>query len=127
MALYVDNKMFHHLLVEYKETQSRKAYNEIGKIFLMIAQRFLNKANFINYSDDRKEEMVSNAVLRMCKKIDSFDTMKKDPFSFFTEVTKNEILQFINDQNKRDKVFVTFTQLQQENLRKKIDERNFDE
>ena len=125
--IYVDNKYFHKMLVEYKETGSRKAYNEIGKIFLMIAQRWLNKSNFINYSDDRKEEMIGNSVLRMCKNIDSFNLEKKDPFGYFTEVTKNEVLQFINKQNDRDKLFVTFTQREHDLLRNKISERDFNE
>lgn len=125
MAIYVNNKEFHGHLTEYKLNNSRKSYNEIGKIFLLIAQRLLNKSCFINYSDDRKEEMIGNAVLRMCKNIDSFDLEKKDPFSYFTTVATNEVYQFINNQNERDRVFVTFTQIQQEALRHQIDGREF--
>ena len=125
--VYVNNKDFHRYLVEYKETGSRKSYNEIGKIFMLIAQRFLNKSCFINYSEDRKEEMVGNAVLRMCKNIASFNLEKKDPFSYFTTVTTNEVYQFINGQKDRDKLFITFSEHEHEQLRKNINERKFEE
>ena len=124
--IYVNNKEFHSFLVEYKASGSRKAYNEIGKIFLLIAQRLLNRSCFINYSEDRKEEMIGNSVLRMCKNIDSFDLEKKDPFSYFTTVATNEIYQFINNQKERDDVFVSFSQLQHEQLRNKINEKDFE-
>ena len=125
--IYVDNKKFHSYLVEYKATGSRKAYNEIGKIFLMIAQRHLTKSCFINYSDDRKEEMIGNSVLRMCKNISSFNTEKKDPFGYFTEVTKNEVRQFLNKQKEKDAMFINFSQYKHEQLRNQIQEKDFTE
>ena len=127
MANYVDNKHFHKLLVEYKETGSRKAYNEIGKIFLMIAQRHLNLGCFMNYSEDRKEEMIGNSVLRMCNKINSFDLTKKEPFSYFTEVTKNEVRQFLNKQKDKDTLFINFTEFKHEQLRNQINDGDFNE
>lgn len=105
MAKYVNNKKFNALLKEYEETQDKKVFNEIGKIFLLISQNLLNKTNFINYSQDRKEEMVSDATYFMTKYVDRYDTDKKNPFSYFTRVAYNAFLQNINDYNKRDDMF----------------------
>ena len=62
MAEYIKNKTFLKLLTEYKKTKNKKIYNEIGKCFLLIATNLLNKPKFINYSEDRKNEMISDAV-----------------------------------------------------------------
>jgi len=62
MPEYVNNKIFHALLIEYRQNKSKKTYEEIGKCFLLISNNLLNKSNFINYTQDRKDEMVSDAV-----------------------------------------------------------------
>jgi len=105
MSKYVDNEIFGQLLVKYKHDKNPNDYNEIGKIFLLIARNLLNKAYFINYSEDRKDEMISDAVYFMCKYINSFDVNKKYPFSYFTQVAKNAFLQYINERNKHEKIF----------------------
>jgi|SRR5690606_3824341 DNA-directed RNA polymerase specialized sigma24 family protein len=105
MSEYVNNKIFKELLKRYKKTKSRNDYNEIGKIFLLISRNFLNKSYFINYSEDRKQEMISDAVFFMCKYIDRFDVNKDHPFSYFTQVAKNAFLQYINERKKQDDMF----------------------
>lgn len=105
MSEYVNNKTFKELLKRYKKTKSRNDYNEIGKIFLLISRNFLNKSYFINYSEDRKQEMISDAVFFMCKYIDRFDVNKDHPFSYFTQVAKNAFLQYINERKKQDDMF----------------------
>lgn len=102
MSEYVNNKIFKELLKRYKKSKSRNDYNEIGKIFLLISRNFLNKSYFINYSEDRKQEMISDAVFFMCKYIDRFDVNKDHPFSYFTQVAKNAFLQYINERKKQE-------------------------
>lgn len=107
MAEYINNKDFYKLLKEYKETGSKKIYEEIGKSFLLIARNLLNKANFINYTPDRKDEMVSDAVYYMCRYIHKFDVKRKNPFAYFTMIARNAFLQNINDYGKRDALFTS--------------------
>lgn len=110
--VYVNNKDFYDLLVEYKKTKDRKIYNKIGKIFLLIAQRLLNKSNFINYSQDRKDEMISDSVYLMTKYINSFDPEKSNNgFSYFTQVSFNAIRHYINDKKIRDEIFVSIEKM----------------
>jgi len=105
MPEYVNNKKLRELLIDYKETRSRKTFNEIGKAFLLIAENFLNKPSFINYTKDRKEEMISDATFFMVKYVDKFDTTRKNPFSYFTMVAKHAFLQNINGYTRRDGMF----------------------
>lgn len=106
MAMYVDNKKFHEALVEYKKTGSRKSYNEIGKFFLIISQRMLQKLSFINYSEDRKNEMCSLACLYMIRYLKNYNTdIYKNAFSYFSQISYNAYLQVIIINKKRDLMF----------------------
>lgn len=107
MAEYIDNKEFYSLLKEYKETKSKKVHEKIGKCFLLIARNFLNKSNFINYTPDRKDEMISDAVYYMCKYVDKFNLERKNPFAYFTMIARNAFLQNINEYGKRDDMFTS--------------------
>jgi len=107
MSEYINNKVFYSLLKEYRETGSKKVYEEIGKCFLLISRNLLNRANFINYTQDRKDEMISDAVYYMCRYIDKFDLNRKNPFAYFTMIARNAFLQNINDYTKRDNTFTS--------------------
>jgi DNA-directed RNA polymerase specialized sigma24 family protein len=107
MAKYVNNKDFYNQLKDYRETRSKKAFENIGRSFLLIARNLLNKSNFINYTPDRKDEMISDATYYMCRYIDKFDLNRKNPFAYFTTVARNAFLQSINDYTKRDSMFTS--------------------
>ena len=110
--VYVNNKDFYDLIVQYKQTKDRKVYNKIGKIFLLISQRLLNKSNFINYSQDRKDEMISDSVYLMSKYINSFDPEKSvQVFSYFTQISFNAVRKYINDKKVHDEIFVSIEKL----------------
>jgi hypothetical protein len=110
-TLYVNNQKFLELLKEYSKTHDRKTYNEIGKIFLKIAQNILNRPSFINYSTDRHQDMISSACLLMVKYMKNFDVKQYNPFAYFSQICFMAFLQYLNDQNKRDAVFVSLEKL----------------
>lgn len=100
MAKYIDKIEFHNALKLYKDTGSRKAYNKIGECFLLIAQNYLNKPSYINYSQDWKDDMISEAVLDMVRYIHNYDVDDMevlyvtegripDPFSYFSQMARN--------------------------------------
>ena len=43
MGLYIDKMGFHEALKEYRDTKCPRAYEKIGKCFLLIARNYLNK------------------------------------------------------------------------------------
>jgi len=104
---YLNNEYFTELLVEYKKTNDRKTYNEIGKSFMLIATRLLNKWNFTSYTFDRKEEMISLALYYMSKYMKNFDPLKGQAFAYFTQTATNAFKQYIIDRKKYDSVFKT--------------------
>lgn len=105
---YVNNADFQTLLVEYKTTKSRKTYEKIGAIILKISQRMGHKLNFINYSQDRKNEFQSLACLYCLRYLKNYDAEKyKNPFSYFSQICFNAYLQVIATHKKRDETFLS--------------------
>lgn len=107
MAEYIDNNEFYNLLKEYRETKSKKTYEKLGKMFLLIPTNLLNRTSFINYTQDRKDEMISDAVYYMCRYVDRYDLERTNPFAYFTMIATNAIRQYINSHKKRDAVFTS--------------------
>lgn len=102
---YFSNKKFLGYLKEYQETGSKKSYNQIGKCFMKLATNLLNRTSFINYSEDRKDEMISDAVYAMCRYIDKYDTERGNPFAYFTRFAFNAFLQNIKNYKKLSETF----------------------
>ena len=118
MSEYVNNKVFCELLIKYNQTKSKKFYNELGKIFIKMATKYLDRPNLINYSFDRKQDMISDSVFYMSKAIKTFDTKELNPFGYFSKIIENCCLQYINKTKKRDRLFVRLDMLDiDDNLR----------
>jgi len=118
---YVDNKVFYALLLEYSLTKSKKTHNDIAKIFLKIANNFLNRPRYINLTIDRKNEMVSDATWYMLKAVPKYNLEEKNPHAYFTKVAENAFLQYINSYVKRDKTFTSLEYLYGEDSIKSSD------
>lgn len=103
---YVNNKELLRLLIEFKKNPdpdtNRRIYNELGKNFLNIAINFMNKGNFINYSEDRKQEMISEATYTMVKYLHNYDPERNtSPFSYFTQIAFNAFIRIC----KKNKIY----------------------
>ncbi len=110
MAHYVTNEEIVNVLKSYRLNKDRKSYERLGEIFILIASNILNKSNTINYSQDRKNAMISDATFIMLTKIDNFDMDKSEdpnPFSFLTSIARNAYSKAFNDQKRYDKKFVS--------------------
>jgi hypothetical protein len=88
-----------------REKKLNKVKNELGKIFLLISNNFLQRPNFINYDQLRKDEMQSEATYFMCQYIERFDTTRDNPFAYFSQLAYFAFLQCINKHNKRGEYF----------------------
>jgi len=117
MIAYIDNKEFYELLCEYKRTNKRSTLEKIGRNFLKIAENIIKMPNFINYSPDRKNDMISDATFYMTKYINTYDLERKNPFAYFSQVAINAFTQNINKHNRAKEFFVPLTYI--ENMTKK--------
>jgi DNA-directed RNA polymerase specialized sigma subunit len=108
---YVNNAEFQQQLITFFDTNDKAIKEKIGKIFMIIAQRILNKPCFINYTKDRKDDMISDATFFMVKYIDRYDPNRGNPFAFFSQIAFNAFRQNINKTKKRNTMFVPLTYL----------------
>ena len=103
--MYCKNSDLIKMINKYKETKDPKIKNDIGKSFIQIAERFLRKPSFIDYSEDRKKEMVSDATYYMWRFFKNFDVSRGNAFAFFTTVAKHAFLQYLNERKKYNNMF----------------------
>jgi hypothetical protein len=92
VRIYVSNENFMKLLEEYnnQEAKPKIISEELGEIFILIVDNLANSRQFINYSDDWKAEMKSDALYNSIKYIDKFDITKyRNPFAYFTMIAFN--------------------------------------
>ncbi len=107
MAIYLKNKDFYGRLKEFRETESRKIYEQLGRDFLAISKGLLKRSNFANYTDDRKDEMISEAVYYMCKYIHKYDLERTNAFAYFTKIAERAFLQELNNRKHRENKFIS--------------------
>lgn len=133
MGKYIDKIVFHNLLKDYRDlnieiddlkeeiadnkeeidelsSKSRRVYEKIGKQFLLIATNFMNKPRYINYSDDWKDDMISEAVYDMIRYIHNYDVdlmesyldrgKTPDPFSYFSQYVRNGAMRYLSERYK---------------------------
>lgn len=113
MAKYIQKLELHNLIIDYVENDSREAYEKIGEKMLLIATNFLNNSSTINYSKDRKDDMISDSVFLMLKKIKGYDyNVYSDPFTYFTEIAKNAVRHNFNKVKKNKQTFVNLNYIE---------------
>ena len=109
---YVNNAEFQAHLIRFFEFKDKAIKEKIGKIFMIISQRILNKPCFINYTKDRKDDMISDATFFMVKYMDRYDPNRGNPFAFFSQIAFNAFRQNINKTKKRNTMFVPLNYLE---------------
>jgi DNA-directed RNA polymerase specialized sigma24 family protein len=98
---YVTNKELLEEFRKYKETG--KISNELGEMFVKIAENLSNRPNFIGYT--WKEEMIGEAVLTCIKYSKNFDPDKStNPFGYISRFCYNAFVEYIKKQKKHGNI-----------------------
>lgn len=97
--------------------------NKIGKIFISIAKGVLTQPNLINYTWDRKDDMMSEATFHMSRYMLLYDVRMTNPFAYFTTMCNRAFWQCINKQKKYSDSFQPLEYI--ENIHK--EDNNFNE
>jgi len=95
---YINKEEMMNELRLYNKTKNIS--EELGSMFLKIAKRYTSKTNFYGYS--YRDDMISEAVLRMVEQIDKFDIHHPaaNPFAYFTQTTHNQILALLKKEKR---------------------------
>jgi len=83
-----------------------KVNNEVGKLYVKVAEGMMKRPNFINYPPDQKIDMISDALFFMTRAGERYDITYQNPFGYFSQITFNSFLQSIKNMKKRISTFV---------------------
>lgn len=124
MLEHITQTTFHYDGKEYDEKDFNKLYdsvnNEVGKLYIKVADGMMKRPNFINYPPDQKIDMLSDALYFMSRAGERYDVNYPNPFAYFSQITFNSFLQSIKNMKKRITTFVCVDHL--ENFDRVIDE-----
>ena len=98
---YLSNK---EMFAELLDCQSKELVsNKLGKMFMILANRYATKPNFSGYS--YKDEMISNGVVSCCAALMKFNPAKSNnPFAYYTSVIHNCFIQILNKEKKQQEI-----------------------
>lgn len=105
---YINGRTFYEHLVVYQsfakegKEAPRKIMNYIGEAIILIANKLTKHSRFYAYTEDYKQEMVSDAIEKCIEKIGNFDVdhPTENPFAYFTQICWNA---FVNRADKEGK------------------------
>ncbi len=101
---YLDNNVFLEELIKCKE--EGEVSDELGEMFIKICTNLGKSPNFINYSYDWKEDMISESLILCMKYWQRFDPERgSNPFAYFTMVAFNAYRAYL----KKKKIYLEHT------------------
>lgn len=99
----IDNDTLHNLLEEAKVT--RVISNDLGAVFLQLANNLLGKARYRGYPPETRDDLVYNSMIPICKYCFSYDASKatgKTPaFSYCTRIIEMNFWGTLNKYYKK--------------------------
>lgn len=110
---YIDPKEYSKEIEKWKE--SGEISDRLGELFLLHAVNKTYSQRFINYT--WHDEMISRAVLYLCKYAHNFDPDKGNAWSYCDRIIYNAFIQVINDEKKQSKIKEDMTKSYQESFR----------
>lgn len=105
---YINGRTFYEHLVIYQQFTKegnpvpQKVMHYIGECIIQIANKLTKHSRFYAYTEDYKQEMISDAIEKCIEKIGNFnvDHPTENPFAYFTQVCWNA---FVNRAEKEMK------------------------
>jgi hypothetical protein len=105
---YINNADFLKALIKYKEDcKAAQAANldeppipnYIGECWMKIAEGLSHKPNFINYP--HREDMIGDGIENCLMYFRNFDTNRKNPFAYFTQIIYYAFVRRITKEKKQ--------------------------
>lgn len=98
---FVDNKEFLEELEKFKE--NKEISDNLAAIYIKMVENLLYSRQFINYSEDWKAEMKSDAIYNCVRYTKSFNTEKgMNPFAYYTRTIINAFIMRIKKEKTND-------------------------
>ena len=102
---YISNKELYEHMIKYKasleysiinNTSKPKVSDYIGQAIVLICENLAKKPNFVGYTSQWKQEMISDGMVDCIAAVDNFDPSKTtNPFAYFTQIAWNAFIRRI--------------------------------
>lgn len=96
---YCTNKELQAELVKWRdsaeEVEKRIPSEELGRMLLAIANKYLNHSNFRNYTKELKEDMRSYGLYKVLRGLKNYNFKFNNPFAWVTQAFRNAFLSVI--------------------------------
>lgn len=120
---YVNNKKLYNEFEKFIEIKNRcleenkpipKMSDIIGSAIIQIATRRCNSRQYVGYSNNWKEELISNAVMTATIRCHNFDPKKSNnPFAYLTQICDNAIKEQLKKEKKQ--LYVKYKSIEESN------------
>lgn len=133
---YVNNKELYEEYIKYHD-RKLKALAEgkthppltekIGAAIIQIATRRCNSRQFVGYSNNWKEELVSHAIMTATIRGHNFNPEKSNnPFAYLTQICNNAILEQLKKEKRQ--LYLKYKGIEEANgFNGEVDENNINE
>lgn len=85
---------------------------KIGALYIEVANGMMRRPNFINYPEDQKQDMLSDALYCMTKAGAKYDVNYPNPFGYLSQITFHAFIQSIKNMKKRTGLFVNIDHIE---------------
>lgn len=119
---YISNKELYEHMIKYKSsleysiinnTSKPKVSDYIGQAIVLICENLAKKPNFVGYTSQWKQEMISDGMVDCIAAVDNFDPSKTtNPFAYFTQIAWNAFIRRIFKEKKQ--TYIKYKNLQNE-------------
>lgn len=96
---YCTNKELQAELIKWRDSnvdvEKRIPSEELGRMLLAIANKYLNHSNFRNYSKELKEDMRSYGLYKVLRGLKNYNFKFNNPFAWVTQAFRNAFLSII--------------------------------
>ena len=88
-----------NLLIQLKLSHEQdRMTEELGKLLMLLVNNYAKKGCWAGYS--YLDEMKGNALVLMVRYWKTFDIQRGNPFAYFTQLTKNAFIEYLNKEKK---------------------------
>jgi len=133
---YVNNKELYEEYKKYYDRKMKAVENDetippltekIGAAIIQIATRRCNSRQFVGYSNNWKEELVSHAIMTAAIRGHNFNPHKSNnPFAYLTQVCNNAIIEQLKKEKRQ--LYVRYKGIEEANgFNGEVDENNLNE
>lgn len=96
---YCTNKELQAELIKWrdsnKDVEKRVPSEELGRMLMAIANKYLNHSNFRNYTKELKEDMRSYGLYKVLRGLKNYNFKFNNPFAWVTQAFRNAFLSII--------------------------------